>query len=319
MANPISLPTTTTKPHSAQKTPQKPNSSILKTTQSQQQLTPGKSVKFKLASSTSETIVQTAKQPEFLEPFEIVNLKEKMQEIHKSSSTGSLDSVMSTISSRSAINLPARLADFENDEKLMNEDKAAAAVESYDYQMFSNESSNTSLNSNEQEKEEEALKLPIEKEVLFKQPVEVALNKNEFSKINSLESFANSTVSSRTGTGLAERLNDFETETIEENFQPMERVDQGISHVNSLASVKSTISSQSAKNLQERLQDFENESISDYKISGNDFSEFPKFLEFSAKFLLPIFFLQQLIRKILIKILLRSLMTIQKIFQVKNK
>jgi hypothetical protein len=211
----------------------------------------------------------TNSKDEFLQPFKIVNLKEKMQELHKSPSAGSLDSIMSTISSRSAVNLPARLADFENDEKLMNEDRVTCEPQNNDdYQMFSNESSNTSLNSNEQEGEE-AFKLPDK--VLFKQPIEKAVNQNEVSKISSVDS----TVSSRTGTGLAERLNDFETETIEENFNPIEKTHepQGIIHVNSMASIKSTISSQSAKNLQERLQDFENESISDYKIPGNDFGE----------------------------------------------
>jgi hypothetical protein len=272
---PISLPKPTDK---TQKTPPKPNASILKPTTIQSstlitntQLTPGKSVKFKLTNSKDES--QIVKETEFLQPFKIVNLKEKMQELHKSPSAGSLDSIMSTISSRSAVNLPARLADFENDEKLMNEDRVTCEPQNNDdYQMFSNESSNTSLNSNEQEREE-AFKLPDK--VLFKQPIEKAVNQNEFSKISSVESLANSTVSSRTGTGLAERLNDFETETIEENFNPIEKTHepQGIIHVNSMASIKSTISSQSAKNLQERLQDFENESISDYKIPGNDFGE----------------------------------------------
>lgn len=281
-------------------TPQKPNTSILKCTTNQSstllnttgntQLTPGKSVKFNFITENApeDSFKKHQQAIEFHEPFEIVNLRDRALELHKSPSAGSLDSAMSTISSRSALNLPARLADLENDEKIMEMETATQNNEK-NYQMFSNDSSNSSLLNDEDDEDKEHHVTLTEKtdDALFKQPVDVTENRNStigFLKINSGDSFANSTVSSKTGTGLAERLNDFETQTIEENFNGdilivfMETIQQRqddinnstIHTVNSMTSVKSTMSSQSAKNLQERLEDFENESISDYKISGND-------------------------------------------------
>ena len=259
---PITSMSTVIKPQiTANITPQKPNISILKSSANQsslilstsnaQQLTPSKTVKFKLLldEEPDEPVKRdepvTKQQVEFSEPFEIVNLKDKIFELRKSSSVASIDSAMSTISSRSAFNLGARLADLENDEKLMNaegpsssepiDDTYLKILESYNPQTFSNDSSSNDSNVLNEENETKT----TETNSVFKQPIETAKQNetkmpNSFFKIISTESFANSTISSKSGTNLAERLNDFESHTIEENFRPLCNKDSVINEDNLL-------------------------------------------------------------------------------------
>ncbi len=189
---------------------------------------------------------------------------------------------MSTLSSRSALNLQARLEDLENDEKLMDEERQNNIEMDNDVglHMFSNESTSSSvsnestissksasnlenrLNEFEPSKTVEKTESPkgsCNSEVIFKQPTSPVRLESSPSilKISSVVSLA-TTISSCTG--LAERLDDFESHTIEESFKPMEiEKKQIFPTISSFNSIQSTMSSKSAQNLQTRLHDFDNE------------------------------------------------------------
>lgn len=280
-------------------TPQKPNSSILKSTNSNisiaaglntnplQQLTPSKSVKFKLLKFMSENEgeedlneKQMRKQDQentLQERCEIVNLKEKELELRKSSSVASFDSAMSVISSRSASNLQARLDDLENDENLMNRG---------------------------QERESNDVEMNLQSDTL--------VNCDDIQKsANSSSSFDStlSTLSSKSGRDLEKRLTEVQT-PMSEDAQETQQISEDNSIVSddtslfkvptilpeasktqdlkknlSISSTLSTMSSNS--NLSDRLDEVQTGSTADFnlmiqKINNNQTSPFKKPVNISS-------------------------------------